>query len=65
MINKGELYFAVAKKLVEEIPHDGAGFYYAESPAPGGWSGYVDAGLESVVKTAVDAVLDELGKEPQ
>lgn len=65
MINKGELYFAVAKKLVEEIPHDGVGFYFAESPAPGGWSGYVDADLESVVETAVDAVLDELGKEPQ
>ncbi len=64
MINKDELYFAVAKKLVEET-HSGAGFHYAESSAPGDWSGYVDSDLESVVKTTVDAVLVELGMEPQ
>ena len=65
MINKDELYFAVAKKLVEEIPHAGVGFFFADGPAPGDWSGYVDTDLESVVETAVDAVLDELGKGPQ
>ena len=61
MINKDELYFAVAKKLVEAHGKSFSAAFHSDHPTLDEWSGYVDDDLESVVKTTVDAVLVELG----
>ena len=65
MIDMDKLYFAVAKKLVEAHGGNASVAFHGDHPTLDEWSGYVDDDLESVVKTTVDAVLDELGMEPR